>query len=287
MSAPLPSPDPAWVALALIRHVGIRTLRALLDAFDGDAGAALRADTRALRQVRGVGPKIASAIRAADLAATEAALQRWTQAGVRLLPYDHPAYPTALYAAADAPPLLFVYGRGGPAPGTPARAVALVGCRRPSGEALALTRTLAAQLAEAGVIVVSGLAYGIDKAAHQGALIAAGRTLAVLGGGVLRVYPPAHEELSRGICLRGALLSEVAPDAPVNAAALVARNRIISGLSEALVVIETEADGGAMHAARFAQAQGRRVIVAERPASGNQALLEAGAEPLTDQLAWL
>ena len=132
------------------------------------------------------------------------------------------------------------------------------------------------------LVVVSGLALGVDRSAHVGALAyPEGTTLAVLGSGVLQVYPYANIPLAKAIAARGALVSEVAPDARPNPASLVARNRLISGLSEGLIVVESSIDGGAMHAARRALEQGRTVYAVDNAASGNRALLDAGATPIT------
>lgn len=277
MTQPLPySHNPAYVALGLVRHIGGKTLKALLAHFNGDANAVLAADESDLRQVSGVGTKIAAGIKAVDVAAVEAAITRWRVAGATILTLDDSAYPSALKTLPDAPPLLFVMGD---LPKSPFKAAAVIGRRRIDKTTQELVNTLAATVAESGYVVVSGLAYGVDHAAHQGALSARdGRTLAVLGGGVLNIYPREHRELAEAIKGRGALLCEVAPEAGVNAAALVARNRIITGLCEAVIVVETEIDGGAMHAARFAKAQGRRLYALDLPASGNRALITAGAE---------
>jgi DNA processing protein len=129
---------------------------------------------------------------------------------------------------------------------------------------------------------------GVDTAAHLGAMASPeGYTLAVLGSGVLNVYPPENHNMEKGILQRGAFLCEVHPKAKVNSPALVARNRIISGLSEGVIVVETEIDGGAMHAARFAKLQGRKVYVVENDASGNRALLADGAVPISPDLSYL
>ncbi len=268
--------DPAWVALSLIDRVGAKTLRALIARF-GDSGAVLRADADALRQVRGIGPKIAAAIGAVDLAAVEAALPRWQAAGVRLLTLDDPAYPAQLRAVEDAPATLFVRGdwRVISVP-----AVAIVGTRQPSAEAAQAAEKIAAELAGRGCLIVSGLALGIDTQAHIGAIGARGQTLAVLGSGVLRVYPERNQNLAETIIRYGAVASEVAPTAPPSPPTLVARNRIISGLCVRLIVIETGIDGGAMHAARRAFEQGRAVYALDLDASGNRALIEQGAQPI-------
>jgi DNA processing protein len=179
-----------------------------------------------------------------------------------------------LYALDDAPPTLFVRGHWEPLSD---KTVAIVGTREPSPAAEQVAKELSMELAERGYTIVSGLAVGIDAAAHHGALAVAGHTLAVLGSGVLNVYPPQHQDLAEAIQLRGALLSEVQPFAETNASALVARNRIITGLSQQVIVVETATDGGAMHAARFAGLQRRRLYTLDLPASGNRALLANGA----------
>lgn len=266
------APDCAWVALSLVNNLGGRTLAALLVHFQYDLDAILSAPAAELRKVPGVGPKIAAAIRSIDLDATRRALDRWQQAGVTVLTRDDAAYPPALRRLDDAPPTLFVRGTLPRQPG-----VAIVGTRRPSPQALELAGRLAGSLVRQGHMIVSGLAAGIDRIAHLEAVAQDGLTTAVLGGGVLSVYPPEHHSLAEAIVLRGALLGEVAPDAPVSVPGLVARNRIIAGLCEHVIVVETGIDGGAMHAARFARAQERFLYTFDLPASGNQALIAAGA----------
>lgn len=275
------SPDPAWVALSLVEHVGAKKLRALAASFDGDLTAALAADARRLQRVPGIGPKIAAAIGAVDLAAVTAEIPRWQAAGITLLTLDDPAYPSALRGVEDAPATLFVSGTWHERP-----AVAVVGTRSPTRAALDAARQLGFELAQRGIQVISGLALGIDSGAHLGALAAPdGVTTAVLGSGVLNVYPPGNRALAQAVTLRGALLSEVHPEAQPRPATLVARNRIISGLCAALIVVETAVDGGAMHAARRAGEQGRRVYTLASAASGNQALIAGGAGVITPDLA--
>ncbi len=270
--------DAAWVALSLVERLGGKTLYTLLEQFDNDPRAVLAADEADLRQVRGVGATLAARIRAMNIAAVEQALPRWQQAGVTVLTLHDAAFPLRLRALPDAPPTLFVRG------GVPAawdRSAAIVGTREPTPESLRLAQTLASDLSERGYLIVSGLALGVDAAAHLGALaVPCGVTLGVLGCGVLNIYPPANAPLAEAIARRGALVSEVQPATAPSASNLVARNRIITGLSDMVIVIETEADGGAMHAARFALAQGRRLYAVDSAASGNRALIEAGAVAL-------
>ncbi|MCB9451331.1 MAG: DNA-processing protein DprA [Anaerolineaceae bacterium] len=274
--------DPAWVALSLTEHVGGKTLRSLMQHFNGDTRAILAADTAALRRVPGVGPVIARHIQAINLQTIELAIPRWQAAGVEIVTLDTPRYPARLRQLPDAPPTLFLQGAW---PETILRSVAIVGTRTPSPQSQDLASSLGAALAERGYTVISGLALGVDTAAHLGALAVPGSTtLAVLGCGVLNVYPRANQGLAEAIRGRGALLAEVHPESVPNPAALVARNRIISGLSDALIVVETGADGGAMYAARFALKQGRMLYTVANDADGNQQLLREGALPIAPDL---
>jgi len=273
----------AWVALSAADHIGIRTLRAL-EAHFGSLCAALVADTSALLAVPGVGPATVRAVRAVNLPAAERALAAWRSAGLRVLTAlpDDSAYPPCLRFLDDAPPTLFVRS---PWDTLSCGGVAVVGTRTPSAQARAAARLLGFELARRGLTVVSGLARGVDTEAHLGAVSApGGRTLAVLGGGVQRIYPAENAALAQLIARSGALVSENAPDAAPTVPRLVARNRIISALSRAVVVVETAADGGAMHAARFARDHGRLVYALDVNASGNRALLDNGALPLAPDL---
>ncbi|MBZ0302324.1 MAG: DNA-protecting protein DprA [Anaerolineae bacterium] len=269
-----------WIALSLTDHIGSKTLGALLRHFGGDPAAILAADTAELQQVVGVGPKIARSIQAINLDEVRQSLAEWETTDISILTLASPngAYPPRLLEIEDPPATLFVRGCGPPLFD---RAVSIVGTRSPSAEAAQWAYQLGAELTQAGFTVVSGLALGIDTAAHEGALsAAAGRTVAVLGCGLFNIYPPENQALAQRCAMRGAILSEVHPAAPPSAPRLVARNRIISGLSDALIVVETTATGGAMHAARFAQRQQRPVYTFNLPASGNRELLANGAHQL-------
>ncbi|MBL8153297.1 MAG: DNA-processing protein DprA [Anaerolineae bacterium] len=277
--------DPAWIALSLIDRVGRRTLDALSAAFHNDLHAVLAADPHDLQKVPGVGPKIARSIRAVNLDQVEAGIARWQQHGVRILTLRDADYPRRLRPLADAPPTLFATGQLDKGRYNNRPCAAIIGTRQPTAAARHAAQELALRLAERGYTIVSGLAYGIDHTAHQSALaLPSGTTLAVLGCGVLNIYPAQHQELARAIMGRGLVLSECHPDAPPGPSALVARNRIITGLSDAVIVVETSTEGGAMHAARFASQQGRTLYALDYPASGNRALIEAGAIPLPADL---
>lgn len=270
-----------WVALSLTGHIGLKTLCALQDHF-GSIPAVFEANAAELQQVAGVGPKIAQSIVMLDLPAIALSIQRWREAGVEMIPATDARYPARLHDLPDAPATLFVRGNWLPDDSLHA---AIIGTRQPSAQGTAVAQALAFKLAAEGYTIVSGLALGIDRQAHQGALLATGRTVAVLGSGVLRIYPQQHYNLAQQIEQAGALVSEVAPTASPSSVRLVARNRIISGLSNAVFVVETATDGGAMHAARRAREQGRPLYVLDCDASGNRALLDDGVSPFRADLS--
>jgi DNA processing protein len=282
--------DHAWsfvqqVALSLIPGLGSRALAQLLDHL-GSLDAICAASESDLRAVPRIGPKLAAAIRALDLDRAQADIAAWEADGITILLKNGEAgsYPPLLAALPDAPTVLFQRGTWMPADD---RAIAVVGTRQPTRAARAWAATLVGKLAESGWTVISGLAAGIDTVAHQSALRAGGRTSAVLGCGVRVIYPPGHSSLAARIVERGALFSETHPDAAPNSAALVARNRLISGLSRAVIVVEAGESSGSLHAARFAQVQGRSVYTAAYPAPGNQQLIASGAHVLPlDAGAW-
>ncbi len=278
----------AWVALCLSHKIGRKTLEHLGRHFDGDLFAVLSASARELRQVRGLGKVGAGKIASINLDAAHERICEWQRGGIAILTPWHPGYPSCLQALDDAPPLLFARGCLHEKLWT--RTVAIVGRREASRRGRFLTLQLAMRLARAGFTVVSGLALGIDTAAHQGALEAGGATVAVLGSGLRRVYPSSNRERAERIEVAGALISQVHPDWGANAQRLVARNRIISGLAQRIVLVESGASGGAMHTVRFAQEQGKPVYTFDLPASGNQQALDNGArmlsqdDPLADLL---
>lgn len=201
------------------------------------------------------------------------------QAGMQLLCWGDAAYPPLLRQIHGPPPVLFIQGN---ADLLRHPQLAVVGSRRASREGLRNARDLAADLAAAGVTVTSGLALGIDAAAHAGALEAGGRTLAVLGTGVDRLYPAQNRVLGERIAREGALVSEMCPGAPPRASHFPRRNRIISGLSLGVLVVEAGLRSGSLITARLALEQGREVYAVpgsiRNPASrGCHRLLRQGA----------
>lgn len=198
-----------------------------------------------------------------------------------------PDYPDRLARCWDAPPVLFVTA---PIPSGPA--VAVVGSRETTPQVLADTRALAAELAAAGVVVVSGLAAGVDSAAHCGALEAAGHTIAVMGTGITHVYPPQNTDLAEQIRRHGVLVSQFAPHAPRTRTTFLRRNHVIAGLSDISVVMDGQQRSGSRHEVEQAITYGRPVLMwapaltgqrwaRQLEAAGSATFVSSGAEILT------
>ena len=184
-------------------------------------------------------------------------IERGGRAEMKAVTWTEPTYPRHLAEIDDPPPVLWFRGDPSLLSGP---AVAVVGSRNGSPYACAVAEHLAAGLTAQGVAVISGLARGVDAAAHRGALAGGGPTLAVLGSGVDVVYPPEHATLAEAVAGRGALVSELGPGAPPLRHHFPRRNRILSGLSRAVVVVEATARSGSLITARFAAEQGREVM---------------------------
>ncbi|MGE5690132.1 MAG: DNA-processing protein DprA [Pseudomonadota bacterium] len=205
-------------------------------------------------------------------------------AGVGFLARSSERFPPLLRAIHDPPAGVFVRGEGDPAL-LAEPAVAVVGARACSGYGAEVARRLGRELAAAGVVVVSGLARGVDARAHEGALDADGLTVAVLGCGIDRDYPAAHRELAARIARRGLVVSEYAPGVEPAPWRFPARNRIVAGLAVATVVVEARERSGALITADFAMEEGREVFavpgeITSALSAGTNALLRAGATPL-------
>jgi DNA processing protein len=203
---------------------------------------------------------------------------------IRLKPRDA-LFPDRLRAIFDPPPALYLRGSGDPEL-LAARSVAVVGARACSVYGAQVARMLGRELASAGLVVVSGLARGIDGEAHRGALDAGGLTAAVLGCGIDRDYPASHAQLSRRVEEQGLVVSEYEPGVEPTPWRFPARNRIIAGLCEAVVVVEARERSGALITADFALEEGREVFavpgeITSSLSAGTNALLKLGATPLT------
>jgi DNA processing protein len=250
----------------------------------------------ALLEVSGI-PADSAEGHAAKCAALDRAAQAIASAatlGIRPVPFFDPDYPALLACIPDPPPVLWV--RGDFAALT-APSVAVIGSRAASPYALQIGRRLAAELAERGIVIVSGLARGVDSAAHEGCLAARGRTVAVIGSGLDNVYPREHEALADRIAVTGLIVSELAPGAKPLPEHFPLRNRIISGISLAVVVVEASEKSGSLITAGCALRQGRDVMAV--PGSvlsgrnrGSHALLKDGAkvvetaDDILEDLGW-
>jgi DNA processing protein len=265
--------------LSLVSGVGPRLRKALLARFETAANvfAAAPAD---LRAVPGIGAELTRRIAVAREEIDVAEEMRLcTAGGIAIVSESDAVYPRALREIHDPPGILFMRGDLRPCD---ALAIAIVGSRHATRYGIEQAERLAASLSRAGLTVVSGLARGIDAAAHRGALAAGGRTLAVLGSGLSNIYPPEHEELAGEVQEHGALLSEAPPRSPPLSGAFPQRNRIITGLSLGVIVVEASAQSGALISARHAMEQGREVFavpgrIDSRMSRGCHRLIRDGA----------
>jgi DNA processing protein len=240
----------------------------------GDRAEAVARRLLAAHPRDAVDPDIDIRARAAE------AIRRAEVEGITAIPWSATSYPPALTTIVDPPPVLWTRGH---VEVLNAPAVAIVGSRAASPYGLAVAEQLAIDLASAGLVIVSGLARGVDSAAHRGALAAAGVTVAVLGSGVDVVYPPEHAPLAKAIAETGAVISELVPGTNPQQRFFPLRNRIISGLSRAVVVIEAGEKSGSLITARCALDQGRDVLavpgnVLTGRNRGAHALLRDGAK---------
>jgi DNA processing protein len=247
--------------------------------------ALLRASKRPWREyselIEEAGGAMAVLEREQALLATElveaaaAEIAAWERAGIRVIPLLDPAYPSNLRAVHDRPPLIFAKGSLEP---HDIRSVAVIGTRRPSDRGVDCTRMVVSKLVERGYTIVSGLALGIDTVAHSTALDSGGRTLAVIGTGLRRSYPPQNAELQSRIAADGAVLSQFWPEDPPTRTSFPQRNATMSGLALANVIIEAGPTSGARTQARLALAHGRPVLLFE-PFVNQQWARELASKP--------
>lgn len=265
-----------WLALVSLPGIGGATGRKLIERF-GSIEAAFAAPDAELARIPRLNADLVARLRAVALETIEAELAMLADEGLEVLTWDDPDYPANLRDLPDAPPVLFTRGSLRP---EDADAVAIIGTREPTPAGMAAATTLARELAGRGLTVVSGLAIGIDTAAHRSALEApGGRTLAVPGSGLRALHPRQNVPLAERIARRGALLSEVHPNTPPSGPVLMARDRITSGLARAVIVVEAREKSGSLDTARRARRQGRMVL-ALAGSPGTDKLIAEGAEPL-------
>jgi DNA processing protein len=270
-----------WVGFNLVKGIGAVRFQALLDRF-GTAESAWNAPALDLAGA-GVGAKVAERI--VELRGRVDLIKycdQIEQQGIRILTWNDALYPPHLKEVVQPPPVLYMRGE---MTLEDHWAVAIVGTRQVTSYGRQVTEELATVLAQSGVTVVSGLARGVDAVAHAAALKAGGRTLAVLGSGVDKIYPPEHRQMAEKMMAQGAIISDYAPGTPPDASNFPPRNRIISGLSMAVVVIEAGETSGALITADFAAEQGREVfavpgnIIAPQ-SKGTNKLIANGARPM-------
>ena len=269
-----------WLALARVKGLGAVSFKKLTTRFV-DPTAAFSAALTELEQVEGLHRDAIDGIVAfSDWAEIDEEIERARDAGIAIVPFTNPNYPARLRTIADPPPFLYVKGN---ILTDDDKAVAIVGSRSASEYGRRVARDLARGLASLGFTVVSGMARGIDASAHESALQAGGRTIAVLGSGVERAYPAEHETLYRRIGENGAVLSELPIGTRPLAFNFPARNRLISGLSLGVVVVEATEKSGSLITATLAVEQGREVFavpgeVGSSRSRGAHRLIRQGAK---------
>ncbi len=272
-----------WLGFSRVKGIGAARTQLLVKYF-GDLSLAWMASEYALREA-GLSPNPIKAL--TTLRSTydlDGEYQRVIDSGIQILTMDEPEYPKRLAAIEYPPPVLFLKGA---LSSEDDYAVAIVGTRRVTAYGRQVASELGAYLARNKITVVSGLARGVDGIAHQTALDTGGRTLAVLGSGVDVIYPPEHRQLAESIIGNGALISDYYPGTSPEGNNFPPRNRIISGLSLAVVIVEAGERSGALITANFAAGQGREVFAVPGPiyaprSKGANRLIRDGALPLLD-----
>jgi DNA processing protein len=270
-----------WIGFNLIKGIGAVRLQALI-AYFGDLESAWAADPADLAEA-GLGAKVIERILTArETVSLDKVWQKIESQGIKILTWGDDAYPVRLKEIDQPPPVLYIRGEYLP---DDLFAVAVVGTRKITPYGRQVTEEIASFLAGNGITVISGLARGVDAVAHHAALRAGGRTMGILGSGVDKIYPPEHRALAEQIIERGALISDYAVGTPPDASNFPPRNRIIAGLSLAVVVVEAAETSGALITAEFAAGQGREVFavpgsILAPQSKGTNRLIQKGAQPL-------
>jgi len=270
-----------WIGFNLIKGIGAVRMQGLV-AYFGELESAWRASPADLAQA-GLGTKVIErVVQARENVNLDKVWEKIEQQGIKILTWQDVAYPQRLKEIDQPPPVLYIRGEYLP---DDLFAVAIVGTRRVTPYGRQITEELSAYLAANGMTVISGLARGVDALAHQTALKAGGRTIGILGSGVDKIYPPEHRALAEQMMERGAIISDYAPGTPPEASNFPPRNRIISGLSLAVVVVEAGETSGALITAEFAAEQGREVFavpgsILAPQSKGTNKLIQNGALPL-------
>jgi DNA processing protein len=280
LSKPDHSEHALWLALTRIKGLGCISFKKLASHF-ADPTQSLSATAAELSAIEGIDRKAVDGLLAfTQWDEVEQEVQRAEEAGVKIIPFGSGIYPARLRSIADPPPCLYVKGE---IRREDDKAVAVIGTRSASHYGRRVAGDLCRGLASLGFTVISGMARGIDGVAHDEALNAGGRTIAVLGSGVDRAYPPEHRKLYHRISENGAVISELPLGAPPLAFNFPARNRLISGLSAGVVVVEATEKSGSLITAAIALEQGREVFavpgeVGSSRSRGGHRLIRQGAK---------
>jgi len=260
-----------WVALNFTEGIGPKMFHSLLDRF-GSPAKVFEASTKALTSVHGIGDKTARKIKKTDpfTVIDDILSQMDEDTSIITIAEEDDQYPENLRSISDAPPVMFIKGS---IEKHDNRSVAIVGSRNCSDRGKNIAFNLGKEFSERGWTVVSGFAKGIDTSGHVGALEGGGRTLAVFGSGINIVHPSKNRNLVEQVIKRGAILSELSPNVPPRGTHLMARDRIISGLSCGVIVVEASENSGTMDTAERAQKQERKIFTVDLDRAGNQTLL--------------
>lgn len=274
-------PRQYWIGFNLVKGIGAVRFQSLIDYF-GQPQIAWQAPPEALREAGLSSKVVENLIKVRSSVSLEQMWDRIHAQGIAILTWNDEKYPRRLKEITQPPPVLYVRGDLTP---EDEWAVAIVGTRRMTAYGRQVTEEIAGTLARSGVTVISGLARGVDAAAHQAALNSGGRTIAVLGSGVDRIYPAENRRLAEQIIDQGTVISDYAPGTPPEASNFPPRNRIISGLSMAVVVTEAGQRSGALITAAFAADQGRDVFavpgnIMSPQSRGTNRLVQDGAHLL-------
>ena len=277
------TPVEYWLALSSVEGLGSVRIKRLIARF-GSVEAIFEAELPEIARLPSFNPVLASRILtvSGNFPTFREELEILSNQNIRVLCPEDPAYPAPLKSLPDAPAILCHTGE---LTKIDTECVAIVGTQQPTAEAIQLTLTLATALALAGFTIVSGLAVGIDACAHAGALAGTGKTIAVVGTDLSTVYPPENRKLATDIRTHGCLFSEHPFHTPPSPGNLIQRNRIISGLAMATIIVEAKKTGGAMHTARYAQRQDKALLTCrwDGPISatreGPRELIRSGAYP--------
>ena len=270
-----------WIGFNLIKGIGAVRMQGLV-AYFGELESAWNADSDSLAEA-GLGAKLIERVLAArETVSLDKIWEKIESQGIKILTWADEEYPARLREIDQPPPVLYIRGEYLP---DDLFAVAIVGTRKVTAYGRQVTEEIASFLGANGMTVISGLARGVDVIAHQSALKAGGRSIGILGSGVDKIYPPEHRGLAEQMMERGAIISDYAVGTPPDASNFPPRNRIISGLSLAVVVIEAGETSGALITAEFAAEQGREVFavpgsILAPQSKGTNRLIQKGAQPL-------